>query len=174
LPPARESVAARRLSNFRNHEIRRPSACQSERDDPTIRRSTNGSGELKMSLGKRISGSGDITPLIKFDARSGVLYRCDRTRAADGEWYTSQENITGNFVAAFDMENVEVGWIAFSSGGPPNFVMSPVGADIGNPPSDQHKQGFRLRLKLAKGSGGGVCFDRGVDLASDRQAAFRV
>jgi hypothetical protein len=109
-----------------------------------------------MSLGKRIGGSGDITPLIKFDARSGVLYRCDRTRAADGEWYTSQENITGNFVAVFDMENVQVGWIAFSSGGPPNFVMSPVGADIGNPPGDQHKQGFRLRLKLAKGSGGGV------------------
>lgn len=57
-----------------------------------------------MSLGKRIGGSGDITPLIKFDACSGVLYRCDRTRAADGEWYTSQENITGNFVAVFDME----------------------------------------------------------------------
>ena len=109
-----------------------------------------------MSLGKRVGGSGDITPLIKFDARSGVLYRCDRTRAADGEWYTSQENTTGNFVAVFDMENVQVGWIAFSSGGPPNFVMSPVGADIGNPPGDQHKQGFRLHLKLAKGSGGGV------------------
>src|SRR5262249_50607470 len=71
-------------------------------------------------------------------------------------WYTSQENITGNFAAICEMENVEVGWIAFASGGPPNFKMSPVGADIGNPPSDQHKQGFRLHLKLAKGSGGGV------------------
>jgi hypothetical protein len=109
-----------------------------------------------MSLGKRKGGSGDITPLVKFDARAGVLYRCDRTRAPDGEWYTEQENITANFSAIFDMENVEVGWIAFSSGGPPSFVMFPVGGDIENPPSDKHKQGFRLRLKLAKGSGGGV------------------
>ena len=109
-----------------------------------------------MSLGKRIGGSGDITPLIKFDARAGVVYRCDRIRAPDGEWYTSQENITGNFAAIFDLENVKTGWIAFASGGPPNFKMFPVGADIGNPPSDQHKQGFRLHLKLAKACGGGV------------------
>jgi len=85
-----------------------------------------------------------------------VFYRCDRTRAPDGEWYTDQQNITDNFAAIFDMENAEIGWIAFSSGGPPSFVMSPVGSDIGNPPSDAHKQGFRLRVKLAKGCGGGV------------------
>jgi hypothetical protein len=103
-----------------------------------------------------VKASGDIAELIKFDARSGTLYRCDRARAPDGEWYTEQKNITDNFSAVFDMENVEVGWIAFSSGGPPSFVMFPVGSDIGNPPSDKHKQGFRLRLKLAKGSGGGV------------------
>jgi len=109
-----------------------------------------------MSLGKRIGGSGDIPPLVKFDARAGVAYRCDRARAPDGEWYTNQTNITDNFSAVFDMENAEIGWAAFSSGGPPNFVMFPVGSDIGNPPSDKHKQGFRLRLKLAKGSGGGV------------------
>jgi hypothetical protein len=108
-----------------------------------------------MSLGKR-KNSGDFAPLVKFDARAGVLYRCDRTRAPDGEFYTEQKNITDNFAAIFDMENAEVGWIALSSGGPPNFAMVPVGSDIGNPPSDAHKQGFRLRLKLAKGCGGGV------------------
>jgi len=97
-----------------------------------------------------------LIPLMKFDARAGVLYRCDRTRAPDGEWYTDQKNVTDGFSAVFDMENVEVGWAAFSSGGPPNFVMFPVGSDIGNPPSDKHKQGFRLRLKLARGNGGGV------------------
>jgi hypothetical protein len=127
---------------------------RSERDDPSFRRSTN--GETQMSLGKRIGSSGDFTPLVKFDARAGVLYRCDRTRAPDGEWYTDQKNITDNFAAVFDMENAEIGWIALSSGGPPNFTMFPVGSDIGNPPSDKHKQGFRLRLKLAKGCGGGV------------------
>jgi hypothetical protein len=88
-----------------------------------------------MSLGKRKDGAGDIIPLMKFDARAGVLYRCDRTRAPDGEWYTDQKNVTDGFSAVFDMENVEVGWAAFSSGGPPNFVMFPVGSDIGNPPA---------------------------------------
>src|SRR5262249_33139782 len=77
-------------------------------------------------------------------------------RDPNGEWYTDQKNITDNFLAIFDMENAEIGWAAFSSNGPPNFVMFPVGSDIGNPPSDKHKQGFRLRLKLAKASGGGV------------------
>ena len=109
-----------------------------------------------MSLGKRKGGSGDIPPLVKFDARAGVLYRCDRARSPNGEWYSDQTNITDNFAAIFDMENAEIGWIALSSGGPPSFMMVPVGSDIGNPPSDKHKQGFRLRLKLAKGSGGGV------------------
>jgi hypothetical protein len=111
---------------------------------------------MKMSLGKRKASSGDITPLVKFDARAGVAYRCDRARAPDGEWYTDQKNITDNFLAIFDMQNVEVGWAAFSSNGPPNFAMFPVGSDIGDPPSDKHTQGFRLRLKLAKGCGGGV------------------
>jgi hypothetical protein len=66
------------------------------------------------------------------------------------------ENITEGLAAVFDMENVEVGWIAFFSGDRPNFIMFPVGTNIGDPPSDKHKQGFRLRLKLAKGSGGDV------------------
>src|SRR5215472_6539441 len=147
-------MALSRLQGARHPQIRRSSTCKSERDGPLARRSS--SGGRKMSLGKRIGGGGDINPLVKFDARAGVFYRCDRTRAPDGEWYTDQQNITDNFAAIFDMENAEIGWITFSSGGPPSFVMSPVGSDIGNPPSDAHKQGFRLRLKLAKGCGGGV------------------
>jgi hypothetical protein len=139
----------------RHDQIRRTISCKSGRDDPSTRRSSH--GEWKMSLGKRKGGGGDIAPLIKYDARAGVLYRCDRTRAPDGTWRADQTNITQGFSAVFDMENVEVGWIALSSGGPPNFVMFPVGSDIGdNPPSDKHKQGFRVRLKLAKASGGGV------------------
>jgi hypothetical protein len=111
---------------------------------------------MKMSLGKRKGGSGDITPLLKFDARNGIFFRCDRVREIDGTWSTEQKNITDGLMAVFDMDTVEVGWIAFASGGPPSFVMFPVGSDIGNPPSDKHKQGFRLRLKLTKGSGGSV------------------
>ena len=109
-----------------------------------------------MSIGKRKGSSGEILPLAKFDARAGVLYRCDRVRGPDGKWYVEQKNITDNFAAVFDLENTEIGWMAFFSGAPPNFVMFPAGSDIGNPPSAKHKQGFRLRVKLTKGCGGGV------------------
>jgi len=105
-----------------------------------------------MGIGKR-KGSGVIVPHIKYDARSGVVYRCDREQAPNGEWYTSQANIT-DFAAVFDMAGIETGWIAFASGTPPNFAVVPVGQQIGNQPSDKHKQGFRLKLKLAKSCGG--------------------
>jgi hypothetical protein len=101
-----------------------------------------------MALGRRIGGSGDITPLIKFDARNGIFYRCDRVRERNGQWSTEQKNVTDGLQAVFDLENIEVGWIAFGAGGPPSFVMFPVRSDIGNPPSDKHQQGFRLRLRL--------------------------
>src|SRR5262245_43803505 len=67
-------------SNTQSHK-------RSERDGPLARR--NKWRNAKMSLGKRIGGSGDITPLLKFDARTGTLFRCDRARAPDGEWYTA-------------------------------------------------------------------------------------
>ena len=75
-----------------------------------------------MSLGKRKGGSGDITPLLKFDARNGIFYRCDRVREIDGTWSNEQKNITDGMMAVFDMATIEVGWISFSSGGPPSFV----------------------------------------------------
>jgi len=118
-----------------------------------------------MSLGKRIGGSGDITPLIKFDARSGVLYRCDRTRAADGEWYTSQENATGNFVAVFDMENVQVGWIAFSSGGP-------VVGETQRGEGEQDPDGDELRADLRDHRLGGAA-GRVDDAAGGRSGGCR-
>lgn len=107
-----------------------------------------------MALGKRRDAP-NITPLVKIDARSGKVTRCDREQDMGGNWTTKQVDITDSFEAIFDLENAEVGWMAFSAGRP-DFHMVRPGADIGEPPSDNHKEGFRLRLKLANGAGDDV------------------
>jgi hypothetical protein len=108
-----------------------------------------------MAIGKRKSTASFI-PLVKYDARSGKATRCDRTQDADGNWVTETVDITDTFEAVVDLANVEVGWINFTAGGAPDFRMVPLGGDIGDAPSDKHKQGFRLKLKLTNGAGNDV------------------
>jgi len=99
-----------------------------------------------MSIGRRRgTGSG---PLLKFDARNGSFYRVDRN--ANGE--VEQTSIV-DFKATFDLANLEVGWIRFDAGGPPSFKLVRAGQDIGNAPSEKHRQGLRLRVKLAGDKG---------------------
>jgi hypothetical protein len=59
------------------------------------------------------SVSGNITPIVKYDARAGRMQRVDRE---DG--ISTPHDITNNFRAVFDLENVEYGWLAFSASGP--------------------------------------------------------
>jgi hypothetical protein len=120
-------------------------------DEPSIAAAQN--GEWEMSIGKRKGAGGDFLPLVKYDARHGVIYRCDRVQTPEG-WETEQHNITDNFEAVFDMDSIEVGWMLFSAGAPPSFKMVPIGTDIGLPPSGTHKQGIRLHLKLSKDCAG--------------------
>ena len=107
-----------------------------------------------MTIGKR-HDSADFTPLVKFDARDGTFTRCDRVETADG-WETQNTDITDKFEAIFDLEHVEVGWMLFKAGGAPDFRMVPTGQDIGEKPTEDHKEGFRLRLKLQNGAGDSV------------------
>jgi len=99
-----------------------------------------------MSIGKR-RGIGS-NPLLKFDARNGAFYRVDRN--SNGE--VEQTSIV-DFKAVFDLANLEVGWIRFDAGAPPSFKMVRAGQDIGNAPSDKHRQGLRLRVRLAGDKG---------------------
>jgi hypothetical protein len=108
-----------------------------------------------MGIGKR-RDTPNIIPRCNFDARSGEMNRCDREQDGGGNWHTKQVDITENFEAIIDLENIEVGYIAFTLGGQPDFRMVPVGTDLGEPPSDNHKEGFRLRMKLTNGAGNDV------------------
>jgi hypothetical protein len=99
-----------------------------------------------MSIGKRRNiGS---NPLLKFDARSGSFFRVDRNSNGEVEQTTIVD-----LKAVFDLENLQVGWIAFNAGSPPNFKMVRAGQDIGNAPSDKHRQGLRVRVRLAGDKG---------------------
>jgi hypothetical protein len=96
------------------------------------------------------SVSGNITPIVKYDARAGRMQRVDRE---DG--ISTPHDITNNFRAVFDLENVEYGWLAFSASGP-DFKLVRLGEALPAKPSENHRQGVRLRLKLAADCGGDV------------------
>ena len=92
-------------------------------------------------------------PIIKYDARSGRISRRDRENGENND-----VDITRNFKAIFDFENVEIGWINFNTGGAPDFRLSRYadGASIGKPDGEGFKRGVRLVVKLSKECGGDV------------------
>jgi hypothetical protein len=100
------------------------------------------------------SGGGDFLPIVKYDARAGRFFRVDRE---DG--ISVPVDITRTFKAVFDFENVEMGWISFTAGAAPDFQMMPALAfkeEKPPAPSEFHKEGFRMHLKLS-GECGGDC-----------------
>ena len=100
------------------------------------------------------SSTGDFTPIVKYDARAGLLFRMDRVQATDGSFTSEPVEITDIFKALADFENIEVGWIDFSTGTAPSFVLVPRGKMLPERPSANHKQGIRFLLKLARECGG--------------------
>lgn len=94
-------------------------------------------------------GSANFLPIAKYDARAGRFFRVDRE---DG--VSTQHDITRNFKAVFDFENMEVGWISFTAGSAPDFNMVPHGSAFPAKPSDNHKRGIRMNIKLGSECGG--------------------
>jgi hypothetical protein len=113
-----------------------------------------------MALGLSLGGSGDGSfeervPILKYDSRAGRLFRVDRSNES-GQWETDTVEITNDFQAVIDMENVEVGWMNFQAGSAPDFKMVALGEQLPPKPGDAHRQGFRVRMKLGKMCGGDV------------------
>ena len=106
-----------------------------------------------MALGKR-KGS-DFMPILKFDARVGTFCLQDRVNR-DGIWKNEQTDVTKQLRGIFDLETVERGWIHFPKGAAPELVMVPPGEDPGEQPSTDHKEGFRLFVKMTDELGGEV------------------
>jgi hypothetical protein len=97
---------------------------------------------------------GDFLPIVKYDARAGRIFRVDSVQTAQG-WDRTPIDITQTFKALFDFENIQVGWIDFTSGGTPSFVLVPYpGHKLPDKPGPNHKHGLRFVIKLAKDCAG--------------------
>jgi hypothetical protein len=107
-----------------------------------------------MALGLPERGGGeDRTPIIKYDARAGRVFRVDRTQS-DGSWDTNTVEITPVFQAVMDLEHIELGWLYFPTNGAPDIQVAPFGKPLPEKPSSNHRPGFRVHMKLGKQAGG--------------------
>jgi len=91
------------------------------------------------------SGGGDFLPIMKFSAKDGSFVRQDRHQGADGHWEKSETEMDLPFRVVMDMDAIEVGFIAFTTTGP-DFRLVKVGEPMPIKPSDEHKEGFRIRM----------------------------
>lgn len=99
------------------------------------------------------SGGGDFLPILKFDARSGRLFRLDRLNDGAG-WSTDQVDITRSFKAVFDLENLETGWVDFVPGSAPIMSLAKIGQPLPPKPTDTARNGVRILAKLSKDNAG--------------------
>jgi hypothetical protein len=106
---------------------------------------------MALGLQTESSGGGDFLPIVKYDGRAGRFFRRDRENMEN-----TDVDITSKFKAVFDMENIEVGFVRFVPGAAPDFVLVPLGAPLPAKPSDDHKQCFRILVKLGNDCGGDV------------------
>ena len=105
------------------------------------------------SIEPSTSSGGDFTPIIKYDARAGRIFRIDRLDTGNG-FENNPVDITATFKAVVDFEHVETGWMDFATGTAPSFVLVPMGQEMPTRPSTKHKPGIRFCLKLSKTCGG--------------------
>ena len=110
-----------------------------------------------MALGLPQTGGGeDRTPIIKYDARAGRVFRIDRTQA-DGSWESNTVEITPVFQAVMDLENIELGWLYFPTNDAPDIRVVRYGQAIpAKPDGGKHRPGFRVHMKLGKQAGGDI------------------
>jgi hypothetical protein len=100
------------------------------------------------------SGGSDRLDYIKYNAKAGRMYRIDRENSGSG-WETFENEITNDFTAIMDLENIEVGWMHFPTGSAPSFALSRIGEPKAARPSPDHREGFRVVMKLSQASAGG-------------------
>ena len=99
--------------------------------------------------------TGDLLPIVKYDARQGVFSKMDRRQTAQGDWESVPVPWPDPTFLA-DLHHIEVGWISFASGRP-DLRLVPLGEAL---PEKQDatdaKQGFRLLIKLPASEGGEI------------------
>jgi len=109
---------------------------------------------LAFGIQTESGAGGNFTPVVKINAKQGRVWRVDRSQGGDGGWMTDEIDITSDFQFVPDFENIEIGWMHFAAGQAPDLRMVKIGEALPAKPTENHKQGFRLNLKLGKSCGG--------------------
>ena len=100
---------------------------------------------MPLGFNLEAGSSGDILPIIKWDAKAGDLLRQDRFQASDGTWQKDEQELSLPIQMAMDLGAIEVGWLSFASGAP-DFQMAKITEPFPEQPSQDHKQAFRVRV----------------------------
>lgn len=100
-----------------------------------------------MALGftKSTSNGEDFLPVFKFNAVSGDAVIAWSEKNASGEYDKQEKEVNFPVKVIFDLENIEVGWMHFAATGP-SFALAKLGTPLPERPSQEHKQGFRVKL----------------------------
>src|SRR5262245_36251421 len=99
------------------------------------------------------SSGEEFLPFVKYDARYGQFKRIDRVNQ-NGQWINNEIPLDINaFIAIFDLENIETGWLDFTAQGSPSTALVRVedldrGASMPPQPTERHKNGIRVMIKL--------------------------
>ena len=94
---------------------------------------------MPLGFSYSVGGSGDILPIIKWDAKAGDLLRQDSYQAADGSRQKDVAEIPLPTSVAMDLGAIEVGWLSFATG-QPDFVMAGVNEPFPEKPANgDHK-----------------------------------
>jgi hypothetical protein len=116
-------------------------------------------GILGFSTESSNGSGGDFTPIVKYDARSGRIFRIDRIDTGNG-YANEPVDITAIFKAVFDFETVLTGWMDFPPGSAPSFALVPLSLDqskqvpLPDRPGPKHKHGTKTMIKLSPSCGG--------------------
>jgi len=119
----------------------------------------------------------DFLPIIKYNALAGNFSRIDREAGSDGKFLSVPEVLPyDRFKAIFDFDGAETGWLMFGDGAP-SMVLVPLEAvtrqqtNLPPKPTDKHKTGVRMVVKLSPQNAGGKPPVR--ELASNARAFLR-
>lgn len=112
---------------------------------------------MAMGINTESSPEGGFMGYVQYDAKAGRMFRPDRSQDSSGGWQTEKTEITGEFQAVMDFENLKVGWIAYPAGSAPIMNLVPLGEPFpARPEGDKFKQGFQMIVKLGAACGGEV------------------
>ena len=100
---------------------------------------------MALGFNTESKSSGDIIPIVKYDAKAGDFFAQDRVQSASGEWEKEERQLAFPCKFAADMAEMEVGWLSFQSGAP-DFRMVKVGEAMPQKPEGDFKNAFRMRI----------------------------